>query len=153
MESPSTETSPTPTESLPEITLPTLSPDEATIAYAAGLEIFEHSADTNVFQTSQDAQEYYLRNLLPDWMIGHNLAIRKYLKDKTPEEIFIFRQLIGPILEQERSRIRVNSREATEHSFRYDTVVLQVFLESKNPYIVAFREGRPLPLPEKSVFA
>lgn len=147
-----TEKLPSPKESLPEIILPTLSLDEAIRVYAAGLEIFEHSAETNVFQTSQDAQEYYLKNLLPDWMIGHNLAIRKYLREKTPEEIFIFRQLIGPILEQERSRIRVNSREATERSFRFDTVIMETFLESKNPYIVAFREGRPLPLPEKSVF-
>lgn len=95
----------------------------------------------NTFETSESAQEYYLQHLLPDFMIAHNKSVQKYLAGKSSDQIAIFRQLlIRVLLVSEKSRIRTKSLTRTESSFRDDTSIMQTFEESRDPYIVAFRE-------------
>lgn len=123
----------------------TLTIERAIRYYSDALEEYERGTESNQFQTDESAREYYLKYCLPDLLIWYNQGIIKYLRDKSPEQIFIFRELLIQILlEKEVSRIRPNSIEQTERSFIYDSNILDDFLESKNPYIKAFREWRSI---------
>ncbi len=125
--------------------LPTLTIDGAIQAYARGIERY-HPEDSNVFETTETAVDYYFRYLLPDFMIGHNPQVKKYINSHRDIDLGIFRSLLLRILEWEKSRIRINNIAFTENSFRHDTIVMEEFMNSQDPFIVAFREWRPLPL-------
>jgi HrpA-like RNA helicase len=127
--------------------------EDAIREYAAAIEKYERWTESNVFKTQEWAQVYYLQHCLPDFLIGHNPSVKQYLEGKSPEQIFIFRELlVGIILEEERTRIHPRSLEKTERSFAHDTTIMERFLESTNPYIEAFRKGKPLPQKEKRKF-
>lgn len=102
----------------------------------------------NFFQTQEDARMYYLRYRLPDFLIEHNPRIRKYLLNKSEDDIFTFKELLVRfILEGEAYRISLTSIAKTEKSFRHDSIVLDRFLESSDPFIRAFRKGEKVVLP------
>ena len=109
----------------------------------------------NFFQTQEDARMYYLRYRLPDFLIEHNVRIRKYLADKSDDEIFTFKELLVRfLLEDEAYRINVTTASSiakTEKSFRHDSIIFDRFLESKDPFIRAFRRGEKIKLPSKEV--
>lgn len=107
----------------------------------------------NFFQTQEDARTYYLRYRLPDFLIENNVRIRKYLQDKSEDDIFTFKELLVRfILEDEAYRINVTSSSSiakTEKSFRHDSIVFDRFLESTDPFIQAFRRGKKIALPSE----
>jgi hypothetical protein len=78
--------------------LPTLTIDGAIQAYARGIERY-HPEDSNVFETTETAVDYYFRYLLPDFMIGHNPQVKKYINSHRDIDLGIFRSLLLRILE------------------------------------------------------
>lgn len=100
--------------------------------------------ESHVFETQDTVTNYYLKHCLPDFLIGHNESIRKFLSTKDPEYIFNFRELLARfLLDSESYRISKQSIEKTEKSFRHDTSIMSRFLESDNPFIKQFiRTGK-----------
>lgn len=92
-----------------------LSFEQAALAYAENLEQFERIQNSNVHKTQERARDYYLRYCLPDFLIAHNVRIRKYLKTRSENEIYLFRELLARfLLESEACRISPQSLEKTE---------------------------------------
>ncbi len=106
----------------------------------------------NFFQTQEDARLYYLRYRLPDFLVEHNQRISNYLKNKTEDEIFTFKELLVRfLLDHESYRINPRNIKETERRFRHDSIILDRFLESNDPFIQAFRRGEKITLPSQEV--
>ncbi|MDD5376970.1 MAG: helicase-related protein [Candidatus Gracilibacteria bacterium] len=131
-------------------------PEKVIRDYARSIEkaskIVRHN---NFFQTHEDARMYYLRYRLPDFLVEHNQRIRKYLENKTEDDIFTFKELLVRfLLKDEAHRINITSKASiakTEKSFRHDTTILDQFLESEDPFIQAFRKGKRITLPSEEI--
>lgn len=106
----------------------------------------------NFFQTQEDARMYYLRYRLPDFLIEHNPRIRNYLKDKSEEDVFTFKELmVRFLLDDEAYRIHPKNIEETERRFRHDSIIFDSFLESTDPFVQAFRRGNKITLPSREL--
>lgn len=93
----------------------------------------------NFAETQLEWKEYYLQFVLPDFLIEHNLWIRKYLLGKSEDYVSTFRELLKRyLLDNEAYRISPMNIEKTERSFRYDSGILDNFLDSDNPVIKYF---------------
>jgi len=51
----------------------------------------------------------------------------------------MFRELLKKIILNDISRVNVNNLEKTERSFIDDSHILQEFINSNDPYIIAFK--------------
>lgn len=131
-----------------EIIPPAWNRKDAVEGYMKALDEYSDSQSSNCFETDTEAREYYIRYCLPDFLIAHNVRIGKYLKNKTAEQIFTFRGLLVRfLLNDVVHRVNPDNIEKTERSFRHDTTILDRFLESKDPFIEAFRSGKQIVVP------
>lgn len=132
---------------------PASNPEQVIRDYARAIEKSSKSeSHNNFFQTQEDARMYYLRYRLPDFLIEHNVRIRNYLKNKSEEDVFTFKELmVRFLLEDEAYRIHPKNIEETERRFRHDSTIFDSFLESTDPFVQAFRRGNKITLPSREV--
>ncbi len=107
--------------------------------YSSALEVYSHKINCNSFNTNYNALDYYLKYCLPDFLIAHNLKIKKFLKWRNEKYIYTFRELLKRfILEEEKHRIQPYSIANTERRFKHDSLILSNFLNSEDPFIRKF---------------
>jgi hypothetical protein len=97
------------------------------------------------FTSDQAAADHYIRYCLPLFLLEHNEGIKKYIAWKDGAWRAIFRELLSRFLLEESHRVKLVNLEKTEHSFRYDSGILQRFEESKDHHIRYFRIHGTLP--------
>jgi hypothetical protein len=91
-------------------------------------------------ESSQDAQEFYLKYCLIPLLFEHNASIRKYFQWKDQEWVEFFAELLKRFLsEHDMYRINPDNIPKTETSFKHDTGIIMRFQESSDPIIRDFR--------------
>ncbi len=111
-------------------------------------DILVEDFDQTAYDTIPDAQNAFLQDIIPVFLLEENHAIKSYVLGKSPEWINIFRTLLGRFLLEwgQYYRIHFDKIKKTELSFRDDTGVLRDFLDSKDPTIRYFRIHGELPI-------
>lgn len=93
-------------------------------------------------ETEEKSRHYLAKNWLPTYLIEFNEFIKKFIDEKIKSwiefDIEEFRILLWKVTVDLAYRIDPDNIEKTKKSFRDDTYVLQMFLESRDPWIVAF---------------
>lgn len=85
------------------------------------------------------AKHYIAKNRLPHFLISHNTYITKFIKWKWKDfNLSVFTQLLRKITVLEEHRIDTNNLAKTQLSFRNDTTILDMFLNSEDPAIKWF---------------
>lgn len=116
--------------------------------YARLIEKTSKTESSNFFGTQEEPRIYYLRYRLPDFLIEHDKRIQQYLANRSEEDVFAFKELIVRFLLEDEARGMIpETIGEIETRFRHDSSVLDRFLESKDPFIQAFRRGKRLASP------
>ena len=90
--------------------------------------------------SSEDAQNFYLKYCLVPFLFEHNVHIKRYITEKSPEWVQFFSRLLTRFLgEQDLYRIDPNNLAKTESSFKHDSDIIRRLRESTDPIIRNFR--------------
>lgn len=95
-------------------------------------------------QDKTKSKHFLAKNWLPYYLIHYNKNFIKYMESKWPNfDKYRFVELLKKVTVEESSRINDSDLWQTMEKFLWDTVVLETFIQSNDPAIVAFNENKP----------